>query len=143
MPSPIAPSSRRIAYVIQVAGQREKELLAVQKMLDEEKQQRAKIVESLRGTIQRVRAAGHEEDRLQNELVQLTTQLVQEKRKREQASCDCTAAQQQCKELSEQLASANAQKLEAQHAVKQHTLEVRHFPHFLWTSPLHTCMQQE
>lgn len=97
-------------------------------MLDEEKQQRSKIVKSLRGTIQRVRAAGHEEDRLQSELVQLTTQLVQEKRKREQAACDCAAAQQQGKELSEQLASAHAQKLEAQQAVKHHTLEVSSCP---------------
>jgi DNA-binding protein H-NS len=94
-------------------------------MLDEEKQQRGKIVESLRGTIQRVRAAGHEEDRLQNELVQLTTQLVQERRKREQAVCECTAAQQECKELREQLINANTQKLEAQRAAKCQTLEVR------------------
>lgn len=115
-------------------------MVAVQKMLEEEKQQRGKIVASLRGTIQRVRAAGHEEDRLQNELMQLTTQLVQERRKREQAASDCTAAQQESQELSVQLAAANAQKLEAHQAVKHHTLEVSSAHKFVCCVLLYGCM---
>jgi chromosome segregation ATPase len=96
----------------------------MKKMLEEEKQQRAKIVASLKGTIQRVRDAGHEEDRLQSELLQLTTQLVQEKRKREQCEVDLEAANSEKAALNEQLASMCAQRLEAQQALKNCTLEV-------------------
>lgn len=111
--------------MFQVAAQKEKELLVVQRMLEEEKQQRGKIVASLKGTIQRVRAAGTEEDRLQSELMQLTTQVVQERRKQEQTASALAASQEECRSLSEQLSAATTDKQEAQQAVKRHTLEVR------------------
>lgn len=67
-----------------------KEAAALTVMLADERQERSRIVQSLRSTIQRVRASGHEEDRLQAEVMHLTSLLATEKQKREE--CERAAA---------------------------------------------------
>lgn len=53
-------------------------------MLEDERRDRGRIVESLRSTIQRVRASGNEEDRLQSEVMHLTGLLSEQKQKKEE-----------------------------------------------------------
>jgi chromosome segregation ATPase len=65
--------------MLQTAQSLETELTATRAMLDAERQERLRIVDSLKGTIQRVRDAGQEEQRLQAEL-QRNTDVVSEQR---------------------------------------------------------------
>jgi uncharacterized protein YigA (DUF484 family) len=69
---------------LQVLDGHVKEAAALAAMLQEERQERGRIVASLRATIQRVRASGHEEDRLQSEVMHLTGLLSAEKQKCEE-----------------------------------------------------------
>jgi hypothetical protein len=75
---------------LQVLEGHAKEAAALTVMLADERQERSRIVQSLRSTIQRVRASGHEEDRLQAEVMHLTGLLATEKQKREE--CERAAA---------------------------------------------------
>ena len=100
--------------------------------LEEERRERGRIVASLRATIQRVRASGHAEDRLQQEVLHLTQQLAAEKRSKEDAerlaataADDLAAARGELEEvqrLHEELQAAAAA-AERRHAAE--TLKVR------------------
>ena len=58
---------------------------ALSAALEEERRERGRIVESLKATISKVRASGHEEERLQAEVTHLAAQLAAERQQREEA----------------------------------------------------------
>jgi len=68
-----------------------------------EKEERMKLIESLRGTIEQVKAAGHEEERLHGELVKLTNSLAQERHLREQREQEVATHQQDIQDLKREL----------------------------------------
>jgi chromosome segregation ATPase len=81
-------------------------------MLDEERGERTRIVQSLQGTIERVRASGLEEERLKRELASLSVDIAAERQKREECKRALGAT-------TEQLQEARARLLEVQKSLDE------------------------
>jgi hypothetical protein len=76
----------------------QKEAAALKAMLDEERCERMRIVQSLQGTIERVRASGHKEECLKRDIASLSSQLATEQQMHEDCKRILTVATEQLQE---------------------------------------------
>lgn len=110
--------------MLQIIENLESELVSTRKSVETEKQERVKLLESLRGTIEQVRAAGQEEEHLQCELSKLTALLAQERHLRQQCEEEVLRCQENNQQLENKLCTVSKELLDSQSAAKHQALMV-------------------
>lgn len=113
--------------ILQVTEDLQAQLASTRESVELEKQERMKLLDSLRGTIQQVRAAGHEEEQLQGEVSKLTVLLSQERHMRQQCEEAVVKHQDDNCQLKNELCSLSKTLLDCQEAAKQQALQVSSF----------------
>lgn len=89
-----------------------------------EKAERMKLIELLRGTIEQVRAAGHEEERLQCQLAKATQSLTEERQRREKLEQGVAYHHEELRGLKRDLAERSEQLLGSQKFAKDQAISV-------------------
>eukprot|EP00892_Ulva_mutabilis_P011001 jgi/Ulvmu1/8273/UM041_0084.1 len=113
---------------IDLEGQREiiqklqHELDTSHALTDCEKKERLKLIEALRGTIEQVRAAGHEEERLHAEMETFAQSLAQEHRLRQQQEQQVARKQEEVQLLTNKLAESAATLLGSQKSAQDQAI---------------------
>lgn len=124
------PRSRKRTHqyfitILQVIEDLQAQLASTRKSVELEKQERMKLLDALRGTIQKVRAAGHEEENLQGEVSKVTLLLSQERHMRQQCEEEVAKLREDHCQLKNELCSSSKTLLDCQEAAKQQALQVR------------------